>query len=69
MTKEEKIDIAEGIAEHTIDYIYETVASQLDWHDFSIDDEYDEDQFMIAHDEVFKLTIDAIAKQLNNLNK
>ena len=69
MTKEEKIDIAEGIAEHTIDYIYETVASQLDWHDFSIDDEYDEDQFIIAHEEVTKLAIDAIAKQLNNLNK
>jgi hypothetical protein len=69
MTKEEKIDIAEGIAEHTIDYIYETVASQLDWHDFSIDDEYDEDQFMIAHDEIFKLAIHAISNQLNNLNK
>ena len=69
MTKEEKIDIAEGIAEHTIDYIYETVASQLDWHDFNIDDEYDEDQFIIAHEEVTKLAIDAIAKQLNNLNK
>ena len=69
MTNQEKIDVAEGIADHTIDYIYETVASQLDWHDFNTDDEFDEDQFMIAHDEVFKLTIDAISKQLNNLNK
>ena len=69
MTNEEKIDVAEVIAENCIDYIYETVASQLDWHDFSIDDEYDEDQFMIAHDEIFKLAIHAISNQLNNLNK
>ena len=67
MTKQEKIDVAEGIAEHTIDYIYETVASQLDWHDFNVDDEYDEDQFMLAHNEVMLLAMDAIAKQLNNL--
>ena len=69
MTHQEKIDVAEVIAENCIDYIYETVASQLDWHDFSIDDEYDEDQFMIAHDEIFKLAIHAISNQLNNLNK
>ena len=68
MTNEEKIDVAEGIADHTIDYIYETVASQLDWHDFNTDDEYDEDKFMEAHDEVMRLTIHAIAKRLNNLN-
>jgi hypothetical protein len=69
MTNEEKLGVAEGIAENCIDYIYDTVAHQLDWHDFNTDDEFDEDQFMIAHDEVFKLTIDAISKQLNNLNK
>ena len=69
MTHQEKLDVAEAIAENCIDYIYETVASQLDWHDFNIDDEYDEDQFIIAHEEVTKLAIDAIAKQLNNLNK
>ena len=68
MTNEEKLDLAEGIADHTIDYIYETVASQLDWHDFNTDDEYDEDQFMIAHDEVMQLAIHAIAKRLNNIN-
>ena len=68
MTNEEKIDVAEGIADHTIDYIYETVASQLDWHDFNTDDEYDEDKFMEAHDEVMHLAIHAIAKRLNNLN-
>ena len=45
MTQQEKLDVAEGIADHTIDDIYETVASQLDWHDFNTDDEYDEDQF------------------------
>jgi hypothetical protein len=69
MTHQEKIDVAEVIAENCIDYIYETVASQLDWHDFNIDDEYDEDQFIIAHEEVTKFAIDAIAKQLTNLNK
>jgi len=68
MTNEEKLDLAGDIADHTIDYIYETVASQLDWHDFNTDDEYDEDQFMIAHDEVMQLAIHAIAKRLNNLN-
>ena len=68
MTNEEKIDVAEGIADHTIDYIYETVASQLDWHDFNTDDEHDEDKFMEAHDEVMRLAIHAIAKRLNNLN-
>ena len=68
MTNEEKIDVAEGIADHTIDYIYETVASQLDWHDFNTDDEHDEDKFMEAHDEVMQLAIHAIAKRLNNLN-
>ena len=68
MTKEEKIDVAEGIADHTIDYIYETVASQLDWHDFNTEDEYDEDKFMEAHDEVMRLAIHTIAKRLNNIN-
>lgn len=68
MTNEEKIDVAEGIADHTIDYIYETVASQLDWHDFNTDDEHDEDKFMEAHDQVMHLAIHAIAKRLNNLN-
>ena len=68
MTNEEKIDVAEGIADHTIDYIYETVASQLDWHDFNTDDEYDEDKFMEAHDQVMRLAIHAIAKRLNNIN-
>ena len=68
MTIEEKIDVAEGIADHTIDYIYETVASQLDWHDFNTDDEHDEDKFMEAHDEVMHLAIHAIAKRLNNIN-
>ena len=68
MTNEEKIDVAEGIADHTIDYIYETVASQLDWHDFNTDDEHDEDKFMEAHDEVMRLAIHAIAKRLNNIN-
>ena len=68
MTNEEKLDLAEGIADHTIDYIYETVASQLDWHDFNTDDEHDEDKFMEAHDEVMHLAIHAIAKRLNNLN-
>ena len=68
MTKQEKLDLAVDLADHTIDYIYETVASQLDWHDFNTDDEYDEDKFMEAHDEVMRLTIHAIAKRLNNLN-
>ncbi len=68
MTKQEKLDLAEGIADNTIDYIYETVASQLDWHDFNTDDEYDEDKFMEAHDEVMRLAIHAIAKRLNNIN-
>ena len=68
MTNEEKIDVAEGIADHTIDYIYETVASQLDWHDFNTDDEHDEDKFMEAHDQVMHLAIHEIAKRLNNLN-
>ena len=68
MTKQEKLDLAGDLAEHTIDYIYETVATQLDWHDFNTDDEYDEDQFMIAHDEVMRLTITEIAKRLTNIN-
>jgi len=68
MTNEEKLDLAGDIADHTIDYIYETVASQLDWHDFNTDDEHDEDKFMEAHDEVMQLAIHAIAKRLNNLN-
>ena len=68
MTNEEKLDLAGDIADHTIDYIYETVASQLDWHDFNTDDEHDEDKFMEAHDEVMRLAIHAIAKRLNNLN-
>ena len=68
MTNEEKLDVAEGIADHTIDYIYETVASQLDWHDFNTDDEYDEDKFMEAHDVVMRLAIHEIAKRLNNIN-
>ena len=68
MTNEEKLDLAGDIADHTIDYIYETVASQLDWHDFNTDDEHDEDKFMEAHDEVMHLAIHAIAKRLNNLN-
>ena len=57
MTKQDKLDLAGGIADHTIDYIYETVASQLDWHDFNTDDEHDEDKFMEAHDEVMHLAI------------
>ena len=68
MTKQDKLDLAGDIADHTIDYIYETVASQLDWHDFNTDDEHDEDKFMEAHDEVMHLAIHAIAKRLNNLN-
>ena len=68
MTKQDKLDLAGGIADHTIDYIYETVASQLDWHDFNTDDEHDEDKFMEAHDEVMSLAIHAIAKRLNNIN-
>jgi len=68
MTKQEKLDLAGDLAEHTIDYIYETVATQLDWHDFNTDDEYDEDQFMIAHDEVMRLTITEITKRLTNIN-
>lgn len=68
MTKQDKLDLAGDIADHTIDYIYETVASQLDWHDFNTDDEHDEDKFMEAHDEVMRLAIHAIAKRLNNLN-
>ena len=68
MTKQDKLDLAGDIADHTVDYIYETVASQLDWHDFNTDDEHDEDKFMEAHDEVMRLAIHAIAKRLNNLN-
>ena len=68
MTNEEKLDLAGDIADHTIDYIYETVASQLDWHDFNTDDEHDEDKFMEAHDEVMRLSIRVIAKRLNNIN-
>ena len=64
MTKQDKLDLAGDIADHTIDYIYETVASQLDWHDFNTDDEHDEDKFMEAHDEVMHLAIHAIAKRL-----
>ncbi len=69
MTKQEKLDLAVDLADHTIDYIYETVASQLDWHDFNTDDEYDEDKFMEAHNEVMHLAIHAIAKRLNNINE
>tara|TARA_R100000541_G_scaffold34156_1_gene42638 strand:- start:454 stop:690 length:237 start_codon:yes stop_codon:yes gene_type:complete len=68
MTKQEKLDLAVDLADHTIDYVYETIANQLDWHDFNTDDEYDEDQFMIAHDEVMRLTIAEIAKRLTNIN-
>ena len=68
MTKQDKLDLAGDIADQTIDYIYETEASQLDWHDFNTDDEHDEDKFMEAHDEVMRLAIHAIAKRLNNLN-
>ena len=68
MTNQEKLDLAGDIADHTIDYVYETVASQLDWHDFNTDDEHDEDKFMEAHDEVMRLAIHAIAKRLNNIN-
>ena len=68
MTKQEKLDLAVDLADHTIDYVYETIANQLDWHDFNTDDEYDEDQFMIAHDEVMRLTITEIAKRLTNIN-
>ena len=69
MTKQEKIDVAEGIANNTIDYIniYETVVSQLDWHDFNIDDEYDEEKFIEAHDEVMRLAIHSIANRLNKI--
>ena len=68
MTNQDKLDLAGDIADHTIDYVYETVASQLDWHDFNTDDEYDEDKFMEAHDEVMRLAIHEIAKRLNNIN-
>ncbi len=68
MTNQEKLDLAVDLADHTIDYVYETIANQLDWHDFNTDDEYDEDQFMIAHDEVMRLTITEIAKRLTNIN-
>ena len=68
MNKQDKLDLAADLADHTIDYIYETVATQLDWHDFNTDDEYDEDQFMIAHDEVMRLTITEITKKLTNIN-
>jgi len=68
MTKQEKLDLAGDLADHTIDYVYETIANQLDWHDFNTDDEYDEDQFMIAQDEVMRLTITEITKKLTNIN-
>ena len=68
MTKQDKLDLAVDLADHTIDYVYETVANQLDWHDFNTDDEYDEDKFMEAHDEVMGLAIHAIAKRLININ-
>ena len=68
MTKQDKLDLAVDLADHTIDYVYETVANQLDWHDFSTDEEYDEDKFMEAHDEVMRLAIHAIANRLNNIN-
>ena len=68
MTKQDKLDLAVDLADHTIDYIYETVATQLDWHDFNVDDEYDEDQFMIALDEVMRLTTTEITKRLTNIN-
>ena len=64
MTKQDKLDLAGDIADQTIDYIYETIASQLDWHDFNTDDEYDEDKFIETHDEVMHLAIHAIAKRL-----
>lgn len=67
MTKQEKLDLAVDLADHSIDYIYETVATQLDWHDFNTDDEYDEDQFMATHDEVMRLTINEIAERLFNI--
>jgi hypothetical protein len=68
MTAQDKLDLAVDLADHTIDYIYETVATQLDWHDFNVDDEYDEDQFMIALDEVMRLTTTEITKRLTNIN-
>ena len=68
MNEQDKLDLAGDLADHTIDYVYETIANQLDWHDFNTDDEYDEDQFMIAHDEVMRLTITEITKKLTNIN-
>jgi hypothetical protein len=68
MTNKEKLGVAEAIAENCIDYIYETVATQLDWNDWNTDDDYDENKFMEAHDEVTRLTIHEIAKRLNNIN-
>ena len=68
MTKQEKLDLAVDLADHTIDYVYETIATQLDWHDFNTDDEYDEDLFMETHDEVMRLTINEIAERLFNIN-
>ena len=68
MTEQDKLDLAVDLADHTIDYIYETVATQLDWHDFNVDDEYDEDQVMIALDEVMRLTTTEITKRLTNIN-
>ena len=68
MNDQDKLDLAGDLADHTIDYVYETIANQLDWHDFNTDDEYDEDQFMIAHDEVMRLTITEITKRLTNIN-
>lgn len=69
MTQQEKLDLTGDIAENTIDYIYETVASQLDWHDFRYDAEVDEEAFMEAHESLMKMTIQQLAKQLTNLNK
>jgi len=68
MTKQNKLDLAVDLADHTIDYVYETIANQLDWHDFIEAGGYDEDQFMIAHDEVMRLTITEITKRLTNIN-
>jgi hypothetical protein len=71
MTKQEKLDLASDIADHTIDYIYETVVDEIDWIEEikkTADLEYNEDKFMITHTEIVRLSITEIAKRLTNIN-
>ena len=67
MNKLETQNLVGDIASTTIDYIYETVASQLDWHDFGIDEDVDENAFMEAHESMMLQVIEEITKQLTNL--